>query len=102
MSQNGGLGELLSLEELGEGIVATVGFVDFLDLNSVVSIHFVRTFWSAEKDSNCGENTLTENSFKFSAPSVMAGFLLLNQMGDEAGRINPSSERGDSQLEPRW
>jgi len=36
MGKNGGLGELLALEEFGEGIVARVGFVDFLDFNGVV------------------------------------------------------------------
>lgn len=41
VSKDGGLGELLSLEELREGVVARVGFVDFLNLNSVVTEEIV-------------------------------------------------------------
>lgn len=37
MSENSSLGEFLSLEKLGEGVIARVRFVDFLDLNCVVT-----------------------------------------------------------------
>jgi hypothetical protein len=43
VGKNGGLGELLALEEFGEGIVARVGLVDFLDFNGVVGEEVVET-----------------------------------------------------------
>jgi hypothetical protein len=37
VSQNSSLGKSLSLEELGEGVIARVRLVNFLDLNCVVA-----------------------------------------------------------------